>query len=56
MGNRLMAEEIRKTKRHAEMIEKINCECLNDTGLGVLEEIEIKTKIAKREVLFWKKC
>ena len=42
---------VRKTKRHAEIIQKIDRECLNDTGLRVLEEIEVKTTIAKREVL-----
>ena len=51
MGDRLMAEESLKTKRHSEIIEKIDRECLNDTGLRVLEEIEVKTTIAKREVL-----
>ncbi len=40
-----------KTKRHYEIIEKIDRECLNDTGLRVLREIEVKTTIAKRDVL-----
>ena len=41
---------VRKTKRHAEIIQKIR-ECLNDTGLRLLEEIHVRTTIAEREVL-----
>jgi hypothetical protein len=51
MGKELMAEETFKTKRYAEIIAKIDRATLNDTGLRVLEEIEDKTKITKREVL-----